>query len=92
MINIQPQNIARPLQVGDEVITVSMTFIATAAAISYTGATPVFVDIAKDTFTMDPSKIEAEITPRTKVILPVHLYGQAAEMDLIMELCEGGNL
>ena len=73
---------------GDEVITVSMTFIATAAAISYTGATPVFVDVDPDTFTMDPSKIEAKITPRTKVILPVHLYGQAADMDPIMEIAE----
>lgn len=73
---------------GDEVITVSMTFIATAAAISYTGATPVFVDVDADTFTMDPSKIEAKITPRTKAILPVHLYGQAADMDPIMEIAE----
>lgn len=70
---------------GDEVITVSMTFIATAAAISYTGATPVFVDIDPDTLTMDVSKIEERVTPRTKAIIPVHLYGQAAEMDRIME-------
>ena len=73
---------------GDEVITVSMTFIATAAAISYTGAIPVFVDIDNSTFTMDPSKIEAKITSRTKVILPVHLYGHAADMDPIMEIAK----
>lgn len=73
---------------GDEVITVSMTFIATAAAITYTGATPVFVDVDPDTFTMDPSKIEARITPRTKAILPVHLYGQAADMAPIMEIAQ----
>jgi dTDP-4-amino-4,6-dideoxygalactose transaminase len=71
---------------GDEVITVSMTFIATVAAISYVGATPVFVDVDPETFTMDPSKIEAKITPRTKVILPVHLYGQSADMNSIMEI------
>ena len=71
---------------GDEVITVSMTFIATAAAISYTGATPVFVDVDPETLTMDPSKIEAKITTHTKAILPVHLYGQAADMDPIMEI------
>ena len=73
---------------GDEVITVPMTFIATVAAISYTGATPVFVDVDPITFTMDPSKIEAKITPRTKVILPVHLYGQSADMLPIMAIAE----
>jgi dTDP-4-amino-4,6-dideoxygalactose transaminase len=71
---------------GDEVITVSMTFIATAAAVTYTGATPVFVDVDPITFTMDPLKIEAKITPRTKVIIPVHLYGQAADMEPIMAI------
>jgi dTDP-4-amino-4,6-dideoxygalactose transaminase len=71
---------------GDEVITVSMTFTATVAAISYTGATPVFVDVDPASFTMDPAQIEAKITPRTKVIMPVHLYGQAADMDPIMEI------
>ena len=73
---------------GDEVITVSMTFTATAAAISYTGAKPVFVDVDPTSYTMDPAEIEARITPRTKAILPVHLYGQAADMTPIMEIAE----
>ena len=71
---------------GDEVITVPFTFVATVSAICYTGATPVFVDIEPDYFTMDPSKIEAAITPKTKAIMPVHLYGQPADMDPIMEI------
>ena len=71
---------------GDEVITVPMTFTATVAAISYTGATPIFVDVDPVTFTMDPGLIEAAITPRTKAIMPVHLYGQSADMDPIMEV------
>jgi len=68
---------------GDEVITVPFTFVATVAAIGYTGATPVFVDIDPATYTMNVEQIEAVITPRTKAILPVHLYGQAADMDSI---------
>jgi dTDP-4-amino-4,6-dideoxygalactose transaminase len=68
---------------GDEVITVPFTFVATVAAICYTGARPVFVDVDPDTLTMDPVQIEAAITPRTKVVLPVHLYGQPADMDAI---------
>jgi dTDP-4-amino-4,6-dideoxygalactose transaminase len=71
---------------GDEVITVSHTFIATVSAISLTGATPVLVEVSPDTYLMEPSLLEAAITPRTKVILPVHLYGQAVEMDPLMEL------
>jgi len=71
---------------GDEVITVPFTFVASVAAILYAGARPVLVDIDPLTFTMDPSTIEAAITPRTKAILPVHLYGQPADMDPIMEV------
>jgi dTDP-4-amino-4,6-dideoxygalactose transaminase len=71
---------------GDEVITVSMTFVATAAAILYCGAKPVFVDVDPDTWTLDPKLIKAAITPRTKAILPVHLHGLMADMDPIMEL------
>ncbi|HLN98121.1 MAG TPA: DegT/DnrJ/EryC1/StrS family aminotransferase [Pyrinomonadaceae bacterium] len=77
---------------GDEVITVSYTFVATVAGILYTGATPVFVDIDPLTCNIDPAKIEAAITPRTKVIMPVHLYGTCAEMDQILALARKHNL
>ncbi len=71
---------------GDEVITVPSTFMATAEAISYCGATPVFVDIEPETYTMDASLLEAAITPRTKAIVPVHLFGQVADMDAVMSV------
>jgi len=71
---------------GDEVITVPFTFVASIAAVLYAGARPVLVDIDPRSFTMDPAAIEAAITPRTKAILPVHLYGQSADMDPIMEI------
>jgi dTDP-4-amino-4,6-dideoxygalactose transaminase len=71
---------------GDEVITVSCTFAATVAAIDYTGARPVFVDVGADTLNMDPQRVEAAITERTKVILPVHLHGQAADLDPILQV------
>jgi len=68
---------------GDEVITVSHTFAATVEAILHAGAHPVFVDVDPQTYTMDPSQLEAAITPRTRAIIPVHLYGQCADMDAI---------
>ena len=71
---------------GDEVITVSYTFVATVAGILYTGATPVFVDIDPLTCNIDTAKIEAAITPRTRVIMPVHLYGTCADMDPILDI------
>jgi dTDP-4-amino-4,6-dideoxygalactose transaminase len=71
---------------GDEVITVSMTFVATTAAILYCGAKPVFIDVCPHTWTMDPNLVEAAISPRTKAILPVHLHGLMAEMDDIIEV------
>jgi dTDP-4-amino-4,6-dideoxygalactose transaminase len=84
--------LAAGVKAGDEVITVSMTFIATVSAIRYTGATPVFVDIDPVTCTMDVSQIESKITPRTRAIMPVHLYGQPADMDPIMEIARRRNL
>src|SRR5881227_3990993 len=71
---------------GDEVITVPFTFVATVSAICYTGATPVFIDIEPRSFTMDPAQLEKAITPRTKAIVPVHLYGQMADLRPIMEI------
>lgn len=77
---------------GDEVITTANTFIATALAISYVGATPVFVDVKSDDFNIDVGRMENAITERTKAVIPVHLYGQPADMDQIMLLARKHNL
>src|SRR6267142_761660 len=77
---------------GDEVITVPSTFMATAEAITYCGAKPVFIDIDERTYTMDPSRLEGAITSRTKAIIPVHLFGQTADMDPILELARASSL
>ena len=77
---------------GDEVITSPFTFIATAEAICYVGATPVFVDIDPKTFNIDPDLIKAAITPRTKAVIPVHLFGQPADMTQIKAICDAHQL
>ncbi len=78
--------LAAGVQPGDEVITVPYTFVATVAAIEYAGARPVLVDVDPDYYTMDPARLEAAITPRTRAIVPVHLYGLPADMDPILEI------
>lgn len=77
---------------GDEVITTSFTFIASANSILFTGATPVFVDIEADTFNINPKLVEAAVTPRTKAILPVHLYGYMCDMDALQAIADKHNL
>lgn len=76
----------------DEVITTPMTFVATSWAISYVGAKPVFVDIDDATFNLDPQRIESAITPRTKAVMPVHLYGHPFDIDPILAVCQKHNL
>ena len=80
--------IASGVQAGDEVITVPFTFIATAWAVSYVGATPVFVDVETDTCTIDVEKIARAIGPKTRAILPVHLYGQMANLEPLRDICK----
>ena len=77
---------------GDEVITVPNTFIATAEAITYCKARPVFVDVDPDTFTMNPAELEKSLTKKTKAIIPVHLFGQPADMDSILEFARANGL
>jgi len=77
---------------GDEVITTPCTFVATSWAISYVGARPVYVDIEDATFNLDPARVERAITPRTKAIMPVHLYGHPANLEPLLEICRRHNL
>jgi dTDP-4-amino-4,6-dideoxygalactose transaminase len=84
--------LAHGIQLDDEVITVPNTFIATVWAITYCGAKPVFVDVEPDTWLINPDLIEQAITPKTKAIIPVHLYGQPVDMDPINEIAKKHNL
>ena len=85
---LQISMMALGLQPGDEVITTPFTFIATVEVVALLGLTPVFVDVCPDTYNIDVEKIEAAITPRTKAIVPVHLFGQCADMERIMEIAD----
>ena len=80
--------LAHDIGPGDEVITTAFTFIATASTILLAGATPVFVDIDEDNFNIDPAKIEAAVTSKTKAIMPVHLYGYVCDMDAIQAIAD----
>lgn len=89
---LQIAMMALGLKSGDEIITPSYTYIATTEVMALLGLTPVFVDVVADTFCIDVSKIESAITSKTKAIVPVHLYGQAADMDAIMDIAKKHNL
>src|SRR5204862_6014021 len=83
---------ALDISAGDEVIVPSFTFFATASAVTRLGAKPVFADIDPVTFNIAPAAIEAAITPATRAIIPVHLFGQCAEMDVILDIARRHNL
>jgi UDP-2-acetamido-2-deoxy-ribo-hexuluronate aminotransferase len=83
---------ALELKPGDEIITTTFTFVATVEAISILGLKPVLVDVKAETFNIDINQIEMAITPRTKAIIPVHLYGQCANMEIIMDIASRHNL
>lgn len=83
---------AMGIRPGDEVIMPTLTYIATANAVRYCGATPVFVDSEEDTFNIDPQKVEEKITDHTKAIMPVHLYGLSADMNALMEIAAKRNI
>lgn len=89
---LQVAMMALDIRPGDEVITTPFTFVATTETIVLLGARPVYVDIDAKTFNINPALIEAAITPRTKAIIPVHLYGQASDMDPVMEIARKHNL
>jgi dTDP-4-amino-4,6-dideoxygalactose transaminase len=89
---LQVSMMALGLKPGDEVIAPSFTFVATAEVISLLGLTPVLVDVVSDTFNIDPEAIKKAITPKTKAIVPVHLFGQCADMDAIMDIASKHNL
>src|SRR3989338_9293213 len=80
------------LKAGDEVITTPFSFVSSANCLLYEGVKPVFVDIEEETFNIDSSKIEEQITKKTKAILPIHIFGQSADMDEIMKIAEKYNL
>jgi UDP-2-acetamido-2-deoxy-ribo-hexuluronate aminotransferase len=89
---LQVAMMALGIQPGDEVITTNFTFIATAEVIALLGYTPVVVDVDPDTFNIDPDSVRRAITPKTKAIVPVHLFGQCADMDAMMEIAAEHNL
>ncbi len=89
---LQLAMMALGLEPGDEVITASFTYVATAEVIALLRLTPVLVDVLEDTFCLDPAAVEKAITPKTKAIVPVHLFGQSADMDKVMDIAKRHNL